>query len=514
MKVISPEEMLQIEAQSIAAGASQEEYMQQAGLGIARCVKDYLELHHRQKQVLLLCGKGNNGGDAFTAGQILLEWGIEVAGLHVTPLTQCSPLCQKKAEGFIEKGGRLFSFQDHPPPLFTHHGLILDGLFGTGFKGAIEGPYLELVEWANQNLSPILSIDIPSGLNGTDGTVGSAVIYAQETLFLGLPKLGFFLGAGWEHVGKLRQVDFGISGEFFKEIKSDFTLLSLSQLASFLPPLKRTRHKYEAGAVLVLAGSENMPGAAILTAHAAMKAGAGLVRLVHPKGMDLQGLAPEIVRYAYEDGQVLPWDTLLNKISSVVIGPGLARDEKHVKPLDMLFSLWKGPAVLDADALFFIAKDWLKMPAGALLTPHLGELAPLLKLQKIPFISMDVFKQVRRYSLEQECTVVVKGAPTYVIEKEEPIVLSLHGDPGMATAGSGDVLSGILGALLAQKMPASSAAALGTFLHGFSGECAARQLTSYALTATDLIDLLPLAFQRLLQECNGSVQLSPRSLRP
>lgn len=513
MKVISPEEMLQIEAQSIAAGASQEEYMQQAGLGVACFVKDYLELHHRQKQVLLLCGKGNNGGDAFTAGRILLEWGIEVSGLHVTPLTQCSPLCQKKAEGFIEKGGRLFSFQDRPPPLFAHHGLILDGLFGTGFNGALEGPYLELVEWANQSLSPILSIDIPSGLNAADGTVGSSAIFAQETLFLGLPKIGFFLGVGWEHVGKLRRVDFGIPGELFKDVKSDFTLLSLSQLASLLPLIKRTRHKYEAGAMLLFAGSENMPGAAILTAHAAMKAGAGLLKLVHPRGMDLQGLAPEIVRYAYESAEELPWDTLLHKISSVIVGPGLGRDAKHVKPLDMLFSSWKGPTVLDADALFFLAEGSVKVPAGALLTPHLGELAPLLKLQKIPIVSMDVLEQVRRYSLDQDCTVVVKGAPTYVIEKEAPIVLSLHGDPGMATAGSGDVLSGILGALLAQKMPASSAAALGTFLHGFSGECAARQLTSYALTASDLIDLLPLAFQRLLQERDGSFQPSTRSVR-
>src|SRR5688572_13927463 len=126
MKVISPHEMMRIEALSVADGASQEQYMEQAGLGVARCVRDYLHAHHRQQQVLLLCGKGNNGGDAFTTGRILLEWGIEASALYVTPLDQCSPLCQKKAREFTEKGGLLYLFQDQPPPTFSTHGVIVD----------------------------------------------------------------------------------------------------------------------------------------------------------------------------------------------------------------------------------------------------------------------------------------------------------------------------------------------------------------------------------------------------
>lgn len=516
MKVVSPNEMAQIEARSIADGASQEHYMEQAGLGIARAVKDYLQLHHRHEQVLLLCGKGNNGGDAFTAGRILLEGGIEVSALYVTPLESSSPLCQKKAQEFTEKGGRLYLFQDKPPPIFSLHGVIVDGLFGTGFTGALEGPYLALVEWANQSGYPILAIDIPSGLNGADGTVGSKAIVANETLFLGLPKTGFFLEQGWEHVGKLRKVDFGLPSELFKDIKSPFTLLHLLHLAHLLPPLKRTRHKYETGFVLLVAGSANMPGAAILAAHAAMQAGAGMVKLVHPKGMEasLAQLHPEIVRYAYEENEDVPWEFLLKRVSSVVVGPGIGREHQIVKQLDRLCSLWKGQIVLDADALFFLAQGQLKCPKGALLTPHLGELAHLLNLATLKSVSLELLGQVTHYCAEQGCTVIVKGAPTFIVEQEALMTLSLHGDSGMAKAGTGDVLSGILGALLAQGLQTAQAAQLGTFLHGFAGECAARNLTSYCLSARDIIELLPLAFQRLFQERDGVFHpFSMRSVR-
>lgn len=521
MKVISPSEMIQLETQSLAAGAardaSPEQYMEQAALSIARYVRDYLHLHHRESQVLLLCGKGNNGGDAFTAGRILLEWGIEVSALYVTPLEQCGRLCKKKAQEFTDKGGLLYLFQDSPPPIFSSHGVIVDGLFGTGFTGALEGHYLDLVQWANQNASPILAIDIPSGLNGADGTVRSKAIMATETLFLGLPKTGFFVEQGWDHVGKLRKMEFGLPGELFKNLKSFFKILNLFHLSQLLPPIKRTRHKYEAGYVLLVAGSSAMPGAAILAAHAAMRAGAGVVRLVHPKGMEMQlaQLAPEILRYAYDDTEIVPWDCLLQRVSSVVIGPGIGRTQSLVKQLDILCSVWKGPIVLDADALFFLAQEELRCPPGALLTPHLGELARLLKLPSLKSVSIDLLKQVASYSSKHGCTVIVKGAPTYVVEKEDSIILSLNGDPGMATAGSGDVLSGILGALLAQGMHTPQAAHLGTFLHGFAGECAARKHTSYCLSARDLIELLPLAFQRLLQERSGGLNPFPiRSIRP
>ena len=388
-----------------------------------------------------------------------------------TPWRVALLFAKKKHRNFSEKGGALYRFQDQPPSVFSSHGVIVDGLFGTGFTRALEGAYLDLVQWANKSGSPILAIDIPSGLNGADGTVGSKAIIASETLFLGLPKMGFFLQQGWDHVGKLRKVEFGLPTEFFKDLKTPFKLLNLLSLSQLLPPLKRTRHKYEAGYLLLVAGSPNMPGAAILAAHAAMRAGAGMVRLVHPKGMeqDLAQLNPEILRYAYEDDEEVPWEMLLKRVSSVVIGPGIGRDRQHVKRLDKLCNLWKGPILLDADALFFLAQGDLTCPSGALLTPHLGELARLLGLSTLPSVSLDTLHKVMRYSKEHNCTVIVKGAPTYLVEQEEPIVISLHGDPGMATAGSGDVLSGILGALLAQELIVSQAAQLGTFLHGFAG---------------------------------------------
>ena len=187
--------------------------------------------------------KGNNGGDAFVAGRYLLELGYQVTAVQFDPLDQCSPLCKQNGALFLEKKGKLIHQIDN----FGTSGIILDGLFGTGFKGMMRDPYASLIEKANGSGLPILAIDIPSGLNGSTGKIEGSVIHAAETIFLGLPKTGFFLEKGWNVTGKLRHVDFGLPQELVSQAPAEFHLITEKYASSLLPPIQRNRHKYRQG---------------------------------------------------------------------------------------------------------------------------------------------------------------------------------------------------------------------------------------------------------------------------
>ncbi|HRD56170.1 MAG TPA: NAD(P)H-hydrate epimerase, partial [Parachlamydiaceae bacterium] len=260
MKVISSTQMANMESKAISEGSLDTEFMEEAGVNIARLVHSFIERNDLQKQVILLCGKGNNAGDAYTAGIHLLNMDYSVDAFQLFPFKECSPLCQMNQTKFFNLGGliREVNFLDEfALPL---NGLIVDGIFGTGFKGEIKEPISSIIFKANHSKLPIISIDIPSGLNGDTGKASKETIHAKETAFLGLPKIGFFLNEGWNCLGKLRYVDFGLPEKYIAEAKTDFKMLDLSLVKQFLPPIKRNRNKYEAGFVVGLAGSKGMTG--------------------------------------------------------------------------------------------------------------------------------------------------------------------------------------------------------------------------------------------------------------
>lgn len=482
LSVVTADEMKRLEKMAVDAGEDEQRFMENAGAGIARAVQA-----SSPSEITLLIGKGNKGGDAFTAGAILLNNGFSVKAYHLYPLEECSPLCQKMAQRF--EG----SIIPYTSSCTFEEGVIVDGLLGTGFHGAVTGAIAEAITAANSSGLPIFAIDIPSGLNGSTGEVATVAIHAHTTISLGLPKIGFFIGKGWNHIGKLLFVDFGLPKTFLKEARVVAHLISEEQAAKGLPKMERDRHKYQAGYVLCVAGSPGMPGAALMSCHAALKAGAGIVRLFYPNE-----IREELVSAPYElikEGWDLLDDTRITEESkrakALMIGPGIGRTATTEKAITKLLATTHLPSVIDADALFFLAKNkGMKLPEKTILTPHRQEMERILG-------SAPTFEKCQAYVDEKNVTLLLKGGPTVIFHPHTSPLIIPHGDPGMAKAGAGDVLTGVIGALVAQGLEMRDAAALGALLHALAGEIAAEEETSYCVVATDLITYLSDAIQLL-----------------
>ncbi|MEI8124951.1 MAG: NAD(P)H-hydrate dehydratase [Parachlamydiaceae bacterium] len=496
MKVLSPQQMAHVEAEAIHNGSSESDFMEEAGSGVALIVNDYVEKYNINRTAILLCGKGNNAGDAYVTGINLLHLDYEVFAVQVHPIEECSILCRQNYERFMNEGGNQADFLTE----FPSAGIIIDGLFGTGFRGKVEEPYNALIALANSSGLPIIAIDIPSGLNGETGLVEGEAIIATETAFLGLPKTGFFLNDAWNFVGKLRYINFGLPDESIENVEPDLILLSEDILKPLMPTIRRNRHKYEAGLVVGLAGSPGMPGAAMLASTAALRGGAGIVRLLHPDGIqaELSASPFELIRIPFHQNDAKEIIAEMNSASATFIGPGLGRTPQIRSLLANVLPHLEKPCVIDADALYILAEDDIKLPKHTVLTPHHGEMMRLLNIVKKPAITMDFLSVCHDYAKKKGVTLVLKGAPTFILHPDLPISVNSTGDPGMATAGSGDVLTGLIAALLAQGMTQENAACLGVFLHGLSGEHAAEDLTSYGVCASDIIYHFPEAFRFII----------------
>lgn len=473
LKVVTAEEMARIEK----GKKGHEAFMEEAGHKVAEAAIEFIAKEKLPKRVTLLVGRGNNGGDAYAAGIHLLDEGFEV---HAIPMAgDCSPLNRKFGEQFRKKRGKITDKLE---------GLILDGLLGTGFKGQVEKEMAQVIRQANASGLPIIAIDIPSGLNGTTGEVGSVAILANETVALGLPKIGFFLRDGWNHVGTLRVVDFGLP----KEAVAEAEAVAYLPLHLQLPKIVRNRHKYQAGYVVGFGGSKALSGAVKLTGLAALHAGAGIVRIFHPE--EIGETALELIS---NDWNPKSWKEALKKAQAVFVGPGLGRSEKTLTWLKTHLKEIQQPCVLDADAI----QPNLPFPKNAILTPHRGEVLRLLGLKAAPR-EEELFAKIIRFCNHNQAIIVLKGAPTFIFTPQAKPIIIPRGDPGMATAGAGDVLTGMIAALLAEGGSTRESAVLGVTLHAMAGEEAAKEKTSYCMTASDLIAFMPAAFRAL---SHGSV---------
>ena len=468
LKVVTAQEMARIEK----GLKGHEQFMESAGKKIAEAAIAFVEREGLPKKVTLLVGRGNNGGDAYAAGICLLDQGFKVHAYVITG--ECSELNRKFGARFQKKKGKVER---------KIEGVILDGLLGTGFRGGVDEEMAHAIREANGSGLPIIAIDIPSGLNGTTGEVGGIAIVANETVALGLPKIGFFLRDGWNHVGKLRVVDFGLPKEAIDRAEAVAFLPGDLRL----PKIVRNRHKYTAGYVVGFGGSKALSGAVKLTGLAALKAGAGIVRIFHPEEI---GEAPYDL--ICNDWDELKWDEALKKAKAVFVGPGLGKSKHTLEWMKTQLKKIDLPCVIDADALL----PNLEFPKQAILTPHRGEVLRLLGLKTAPK-EEELFAKVAQFCNNHQVIVLLKGGPSFVFTpKQKPIVI-LRGDPGMAKAGVGDVLTGMIAALLAQGCSPIDAAVLGATLHGIAGEEAAEELTSYCMMATDLIEFMPIAFSHL-----------------
>ena len=496
-KILSCEEATLLDQKAEARGETTETLMEQAGKQIALFLDEYVQKKSLKKQVVIFAGKGNNAGDGYVAGVHLLKRGFQVFAYSVLD-PEIDSLCAKQKKRFESEHGVLLSAF----PTLTKDTIILDAIFGIGFKGKTEGEAAKAIHKINS--SPVLcfSIDIPSGLNGNIGHMGDAhaspCIVADYTLAIEAPKLGFFVGLGWNFVGKIITLPIGLNAH---SLTTELEYLEEEDVANFLPSLIRARHKYEAGHVVGLAGGPGMCGAAMLAAQSCLKAGAGIVHLLHPSSLshDLAGPPWEIIRLAYPQHNLPFVRGWLARAKARFVGPGMGQSRDAEFVLKNLWNEYKHNAVLDADCLNFLART--QTPIGPLpnsiLTPHVGEMHRLLDEQISEPITLSFLRRCQRFTETNLTHVVLKGGPSFLFSLGMPISVMPRGDPGMATAGSGDVLTGILAALLAQGLTAHEALFLGTYLHGLAGEKAALDETSYSMTASSIIQALPHAFKEL-----------------
>ncbi|PYY30539.1 NAD(P)H-hydrate dehydratase [Paenibacillus illinoisensis] len=467
--------------------------------------------HPADQHWYMLIGKGNNGGDGLVAARHLLE-----AGLGVTLIYADAPE-SLRGEAAVQRDA---AAQLGIPALvhgreavdFSRCTGIVDALLGTGSQGAPRGAYAALIEAANDSGKPVVSADVPSGLNADTGEVYEPCIQARVTICLALLKRGLVQYPGATAAGRIVVRAIGIPARLAPEHGPTVRLLTEEVMRGALKvDTNRLRapdgHKGTYGHVLLVAGSLPMSGAGLLSAKAALRAGCGLATWALPAALlpHVIGSVPELMLAAAADGDSGEWNAasaeavlrLAESRDVIATGPGLGRFEGDTGWLCRLWQQTDRPLVIDADALNMLAdagragpRDWGRRSAATILTPHPGEMGRLLGMPT-PEVQRDRIGHAARYAREQGVTLVLKGARTVIATPSGEAYINTTGHAGMATGGAGDVLTGIIAGLLAQGLSAEQAAAFGVYLHGQAAEQAAQRRGDPAsLLAGDIIDAL------------------------
>lgn len=453
--------------------------------------------------ITVFAGPGNNGGDALAVARMLLQKGYRVNTFLFNTKGKLSDECQQnkeRLEAIEENGFTEVSSQFTPPPLTQEH-IVIDGLFGSGLNAPLSGGFAAVVKYINASPATVVAIDIPSGLMSEDNALNnrSAIIRARYTLSLQFPKLAFLFAENAEFVGEWSLLDIKLSPEGIKEIETPYFLLEKEEIQPLLKTKSKFAHKGIFGHALLIAGSRGMAGASLLAARACMRSGAGLLTVYAPtcNRNILQTSIPEaIVKEDLSDSHFsIPVDC--DDYRAVGIGPGLGQSAETAFAVLEQISTCQTPMVIDADAINILSEykqALASLPKGSILTPHLKELERLIGKCQHPFERL-----IKARELAHKCKVfiVLKGAHTAIITPDEKIFFNSTGNPGMATAGSGDVLTGVILALLAQGYTSEEAAKIGVFIHGAAGDLALQKYGDTALTASDIVEFLPAAWMHI-----------------
>jgi len=487
--------------------------MEQAGRGVAEiAARHYGPLDG--KDVLVFCGKGNNGGDGLVVARHLLNMGASLQVVLLAPPGQLEGDA-KTNFAILFKLARAhrtaLKIQRYSSRLLTRRkkpDLIIDAIFGTGFSGDVRAPLGQVMTWINAQRVPVIAVDIPSGVNGTTGVAGKNAVLATRTVTFGLLKTGLLCNQGQDYCGKIDVLDIGIPPVVQKAKNLGTFLIESGDVKSVLPRRSSTAHKYSAGKVLVLAGSKGFTGAAYLCTLAALRTGAGAVLLATPESVYpvlARRLAEAIVTPfpATADGTLalasLPaLQEKLKWADVLVIGPGLSTNVETQEMIRTILTTFHGNAVVDADALRVIAAlglgETARLKAKFILTPHAGECSRIMG-ESSARINEARIEIARKGAKAGRLTLVLKGGPTAIGLTDGRVLLNSTGNPGMATVGTGDVLAGIIASLWAQGMAQDAAAYSGVYLHGLAGDIAKDSLGERSIVAHDLIDQLPAAIR-------------------
>ncbi|RVX47140.1 hydroxyethylthiazole kinase-like uncharacterized protein yjeF/hydroxyethylthiazole kinase-like uncharacterized protein yjeF [Nonomuraea polychroma] len=450
--------------------------MQRAAAGLAAVCADLLGSVYG-KRVVLLVGSGDNGGDALYAGERLARRGAWVGAILAGSKTH-----QEGLAALREAGGRVVD-----RTALDRADLIVDGLVGIGATGALREPYQELVQEANAAAAPIVAVDVPSGVDASTGQVQGTAVRARVTVTMGAYKTGLLLDPGAACAGIVELVDIGL-GSYLPD--PDVAALTDSDVDVLLPRPGKESDKYRRGVLGVAAGSDLYTGAAVLAVGGALRAGAGMVRYAGPAAPVAQVRAhwPEAVITQLERPSIDD----VGRVQAWVLGPGLGTDDwAHELAARVLES--HVPVLIDADALTLVARErsLLFRSAPVLITPHAGELARLIRVDRDD-IEAARLEYTRRAAAELGVTVLLKGSTTVIAEDSRPARVNGTGTSWLATGGTGDVLSGVAGSLLAQGLSCYDAAACAAYLHGLAGRMAA---DGAPLAAADVATAIPAAIR-------------------
>jgi ADP-dependent NAD(P)H-hydrate dehydratase / NAD(P)H-hydrate epimerase len=510
--VFTAEEMRRLDRHAIAElGIPGATLMENAGRGAAEAIiaaLPELGAPRRGARVVVVCGKGGNGGDGFVVARWLKRRGALPSVLLAFPPAEIGRDARLKLEEMRRSGIRPLRLDDGAASALARAHLVVDALLGTGSRGSPEGSVARAIELINASGRPVVALDIPSGMSADGGApAGSAIRAALTLTFAGL-KRGLVTAPGDELAGRVSVIPIGVPDAEVARGVTTF-LLEASDVAPHFPRRPRAAHKGTYGHLLLVAGSLGKTGAAALAAAAAMRSGSGLVTVATPVSQQ-PVVASLVVEAMTEPLPETPARTLALKARDVIvelaaprdavaIGPGIGLDEETQQLVRSLIQELRKPLAADADALTALAGHLEALraaPSVRCLTPHPGEMARMLGA-RVDDVQRDRIETAREFATRYRVYVVLKGARSVIGTPDGRVFVNPRGNPGMASGGTGDVLTGMLGAFLARGMEPGAALQSSVYLHGSAGDIAAERVGEEALIARDVVAAIPEAFKRL-----------------
>ncbi len=458
------------------------------------------------QRIVVMAGPGNNGGDALGVARMLMEQGyrkVEVFLFNVTG--KLSHDCEEERKKLITVDGIDFTevSREFTPPYLGKNDVVVDGLFGSGLSQPLMGGFKAIAGYINDSGAYVISIDLPSGLFGEDNSavVYRDVVHADLTLAFQLPRLSFFFEENAAVLGEWKLLDIDLDQNKINELKSDYMLMEPRIIKAHLKPRNPFSGKRDYGSAMLFAGSAGMMGAAVMAARATIKSGAGLVT-VHSAGIGMnivQTAVPEAMFEPDRNEHYISDMTLHHPHQAIAAGPGIGTRDVTVDALERLLNTGPSPLVLDADALNCISQRpalLSQLTAKTIITPHVGEFDRLFGEHKSSDARLrTAIEMARQYNI----IIVLKGHYTMTVSPTGRVYINSTGNAGMATAGAGDVLTGVITAFLAQGYKPVHAAFLGVYLHGLAGDIAAQKKGEFGMTASDIADYIGRAIMQITE---------------
>ena len=507
MIVVTAEQMRAMDRLTIEKyGVPSLTLMERAGQAVTQAILQNFARNAKQG-VLIVAGKGNNGGDGFVVARLLKKKRVPCEVALLARKDELSPDAAHNLRAYLKLKGKVTEISADQLELLgerlSQKGLIVDAILGTGLKSEVRGLFGDAITMINTSGVPVVAVDIPSGLHTDNGTPLGVAVQAEMTVALGFAKVGEVIYPGLNYVGDLVVADIGIAAAAVAEVAPKTELLDRETIRWLVPRRAPDTHKGTYGHLLVVAGARGKTGAAILACRAAMRTGAGLVTLAAPRSLNnifatslIEVMTEPLGDNAAEELEPLgddDWRHLLERKDALLFGPGIGVTTATQNSLRWLLRNLDLPWVIDADGLNNLALEIGRLrhaKTAPVLTPHPGEMARLIG-KSTADVNADRVEIARAFAVEHRCHLVLKGARTVIATAEGNVFINPTGNPGMASGGMGDVLAGILSALLGQGFTAASAMKLGVYLHGFVGDRVAAARGEVGLIASDIIDGLP-----------------------